>query len=160
MDELTLKRLRRTTQKTKNLAYEIASLAYSVENIDTEEFSKHFSHITELLRDNCQALATANRNWLSLVRRIEAAGVKAKELGLIAAGVVEYAADTELIAEQASEVGRLAYIEWARYTLKLMPDLFDVATQEVASHEGGEEQLSALFIAIERLMKEAGNGGE
>lgn len=153
MNEPLLKRIARTAKHINSLAHDVAGLTRDINDLDPSDLEP-WEDFEKACLTNGQALAVANRHFLELTGQIDALRAKGRAVAMTAGDAASYAADTVQIATQVDELTRTAYIPWARYTLMLMPDLFTFGVKEVASHEGGKEQLLALAAAIEKLANE------
>lgn len=150
MNEPLLRRITRTAKNINRLAHDVAGLARDIDGLDPSDLEPLESFEKACLT-SAQALAIANRHFLELTGGIDTLKAKGRAVSMTAGDAADYAADTVQIMTQMDDLTRLSYIPWARYTLALMPDLLIFAVKEVATHEGGKEQLSALAAAIEKL---------
>ena len=150
MDDPLTKRLKLLARDSQNVAMSVLTIFTGTRSI-TKKRDKFSGEIHKLIE---QVTATTE-SWHELEQMLfylEAKTSEVSEGELIR--IVEGAADSAMLAEHMGEVYRLKYIDCAIRLANLDRDLLPEMVKEVQTHEGGIEQLSALFVAIEELMKE------
>jgi len=136
-----------TIQEFIGLSTGVDAISTSADDfdVDIDNLQKHILKISE--------------SWLRMYTDVQVLRAKKQEIAALP-DLAEKMVDTIQILQLQDEVFDVDYIQLARCILHTVPDQLDAAMKEVISFDGGPEQLSALFVAIEKLMRIRGSGDD
>ena len=141
-----VKRMRQLGRDTNNTIQEFMGLNKGIEAVGASADS--FDSDIDTLQNHVLKLS---ESWLRMYTEVQVLRAKKQET-ISLPDIADKLADAIQILELQDEVFDVDYIQLARCILHTASAQFDAAVKEINSFDGGPEQLSALFIAIERQM--------
>lgn len=148
-DDPLTKRLKLLARDSQNVAMNVLAIFTGTRKI-SQKRDKFSADLHKML----EQVTVMTQSWTELqelLYYLESKTGEIDERNLVK--IVEGLADTAMLSASIKDIHRQAYIDCASRILSLDDNLFDVMVKEVQTHEGGDDKLSALFVAIEKLMK-------
>lgn len=143
--EPTIKRLRELVGLTSNAAMSILAVTVGIEATGKKR-NELMAEIQAMVEQTAR-LQKAALDFNELASEVEHKGLEVDEGSV--ARMVEKSADAVMIAQAITSALRLKQNDCALRMLSLDPDLIPYAIKELATYDGGPEQLLRFKAAIE-----------